>query len=224
MSRKGGVSEERVKELVKLEIMEMLKPGGLLAELSKAPLVVMPNGGGGGSRRDDDDRDDNLPPVDKLADAMTKDGLGPLALEYSKRVEVGMSHDLALVMSQIDQGFDLTPEGFDIDPIQGSYFNANLGMGDAFYARFRGQFVEKVKAGKSRDQAYEEICGEMGVNAKRKKGAFTRIFDELPAVAGGGFTKSLMEAQRDLERDNSRLLLSSGGSLGGGVIDLDDDE
>jgi hypothetical protein len=209
------MNEKRVRELVRLEIMEQIKPGGLLHTLSQPASVVVTAARGGSSVDDDEDGANELP-VDKIARKMAADGLGPLAVEYDKRVEMGMNHDLALVMAQKDQGFDMTPEGFDI-PMLGSYFDKHAdGVEGVRAAKFTDSFIAKIKDGSLRDAAYEEVCNEMGLNNHKKTGPYKRIFDELPAVAGGAFRKSLQEAREEVEQsfDSPRLL--GGGSLGSG--------
>lgn len=207
------MNEKRVKELTRLTIMDELKPGGLLHALTQpASVIVSPSRA---SAVSDEDEADELP-VDKVARKMASDGLAPLAVEYSKRLEMGMSHDLALVMAQKDQGFDMTPEGFDVNKL-GSYFDRHCdGVEGLRAAKFTESFIAKVKDGVLRDAAYEEVCNEMGLNANRKTTPYTRIFDELPAVAGGAFQKSLQEAREQMEQsfDSPRLL--GGGSLGSG--------
>lgn len=217
------MNEKRVRELIRLELMEALKPGGLLYVLTQPAQVVVSAGGGmpssdeAAARKDGDFGDLE---VDKMARKVAQDGLAPLALKIGKRMEAGMSNDLAIVLAQKDEGFDLTPEAFDVDPKAGSWFNKYTDpTGGARAEKFTETFINKVKDGASREDAYEQTCNEMGLNCKRKEGAYDKIFAELPAVAGGAFQKSLKEAQSELSYDSPRLL--AGGSLGGADQDVD---
>lgn len=215
--------EERVRELIREEIVKAFAAGGVASmgiasamAVTSAALAI----------RNSDDTADESPrgrkpgekpfekhnsalPIDNMTDQLEIEAMGTVAMGYAKRVESGMTPDQALVMAQIEDGFDLTPEGYDLDR-GGSYFASFRWNGDAFKAAF----VKKVQAGTNRNTAYEETCGEFGCNINKKAGAYRKIHEEIASGAFSG--PRLAAAKESLSKSEDKLLETSLGSLGGG--------
>ncbi len=104
----------------------------------------------------------------------------PLAMGMEARGEAGVSGTMALILSKIDNGIDLTPQGFDM-PSPSSYFSDS---------GFREAFMQAVTGGKNERDAYESTCLLFGKPPLKKKTVHDRIVNELPEKAGGAFRLS----------------------------------
>jgi len=208
--------EARVREIIREELIAAFSPGGIaamgIAAAVATSTALVPTGVASRNDRPGSkafDKHNSALPVDNMTDQLEVEAMGAVAVGFEKRVEAGMTKDQALVMSQLEEGYDLTPEGYDHDR-GGSYFASFRPSGEAFKAAF----VRKVKAGKDRNTAYEETCGEFGCNINKKSGPYRRISEE---IASGEFSGlRLKEAQDGLRKSSDKLLETSLGSLGRG--------
>jgi len=144
-------------------------------------------------------------PIDDMVDALEEQAFAPVAQEYHKRREVGMSKALAEVMAKLEQGMDLTPMGFGM-PAH-SYFGRDerevspTGMGATNIvvggvAGFREHFIQLVRDGANDlHAAYEATCQKFGVPSLKKAGLYVGVFAELPDTAGGGFALGRGQAE-----------------------------
>lgn len=139
---------------------------------------------------------------------------GPLGLEYQKRVEVGQSKDLAMVMAKISRGMDPTPLGFNFPP-GASYFvgyakddKGVLIGGESF----KSKFLEHVKDGLDENAAYVLTCEEFGLPTYLKDDGYSKIIAELPEKSGGAFALSAGDA---IDMLSGPKQLGSGGKSGG---------
>lgn len=121
--------------------------------------------------------------------SVEKEAYGPVLSDYHLRKEVGMSNDLAEVLSKLNNGMDLTPLQFNFPPKE-SHFKAVEG--------FQTYFVEQVKSGKTQHGAYIDTCEHFGLRTFEKADPRRRILAELPAEAGGAFRLSAGEAAKQL--------------------------
>jgi len=205
--------EKRVREIIREELD--LAMGSLRRETTALAKATPPQRDNGFSSTD---RPKQLP-IDDLVDALEEQAFAPVAQEYQKRRDLGMSKALAEVKAKLAQGMDLTPLAFGMP--SHSYFGtserrvSSTGMAAenvivGGVPGFREHYIKLIEDGGDIDPAYEETCQRFNVPALRKAGPYASALAELPDAPRGGFQLGRGEAEQKTKTGFLGRLLGRG--------------